>query len=263
MIRINLVPREEVRRQAARALARQTALLLGLGLAVVIGGAEIVTRTQRASVSVEVDTFREELKALNVRHQQAQLLERKRKELAAKVGTIDLLEKRRSGPARILADLSAATPERLWLTEVRSTGSSANIVGRAIDNQTIAVFMREIEASLHFAGVDLIETRQVEEGDAKFKEFQIRAELLFAAAPEVAGGGVGAAVGAAAPERAEEVLAAGVDPAVESGAGGAAGATGATVDGAGGAAGATVDGAGGAAAGAASVGGPAPVGGAS
>ncbi len=181
MIRINLVPREEARRQGARIFARRTSVLVGGGLALLIGVAEVVTRARAATVDGEMANFREEMAVLNARHQQAVLLERKRRALESKVRTIELLEKQRTGPARVLDHLGAATPEKLWLTEMRTTGSTARLSGRAIDNQTIAAFMRELEASPQFSGVDLVETRQVEEDGAKFKEFQIGAEILWAA----------------------------------------------------------------------------------
>ncbi len=204
MIRINLVPREEARRQKARSFARRTSLLVGVGLALLIGVAEVVTRARAAAVDGEMANFREEMAILNERHQQAVLLERKRRALESKVRTIELLEEQRSGPARVLDHLGAATPEKLWLTELRTTGGSARLSGRAIDNQTIAAFMRELEASPQFSGVDLVETRQVEEDGAKFKEFQIAAEVLWAAPVAPAAGGAGDAAGDAASRRGTE-----------------------------------------------------------
>jgi hypothetical protein len=53
-----------------------------------------------------------------------------------------------------------AVPERAWITKVEESGGKFTISGRALDNQTVADFMRDLEASDYFENVDLIETSQ-------------------------------------------------------------------------------------------------------
>ena len=80
----------------------------------------------------------------------------------------------------MLEDLGAATPDALWLTEMRETGGAVVLTGQGLDNQTIALFMRQLEASPYFSRVDLVETKHLERGQAELKEFTIRAQVVYA-----------------------------------------------------------------------------------
>lgn len=183
MIRINLMPRAEARRQAARQRDKQILVLIGIGLLAVILATEFFTRRHASRIQALSDEHQAELAALSKKHNEAIQLDRRRKELEAKLATIKILERQRTGPVHVLDDLGAATPDTLWLTEMREAGGMATLLGRGLDNQTIALFMRNLAASPYFANVDLVETKQVEDGQAKLKEFSIRANVMYAGRP--------------------------------------------------------------------------------
>lgn len=183
MIRINLMPRAEARRQAARQRDRQLATMIGVALLAIICATEFYTRRSANRVQALSDQYQAELATLSQKHNAAIQLDRKRKELEAKLATIKVLERQRTGPVHVLDDLGSATPDTLWLTEMRETGGTATLLGRGLDNQTIAMFMRNLAASQYFSNVDLVETKQVEEGPAKLKEFSIRTNVLYGGRP--------------------------------------------------------------------------------
>lgn len=180
MIRINLVPQDEARRIAARKREKQVGVLVTLALVVVIATAEFFTRRDAAEIQAEADVYKAQLAELTKKYQENVLLERKQKALESKLKTIDVLERQTRGPVRVLADLGEATPEKLWLTEMRETGGAAVLSGRGLDNQTVALFMRNLEDSPYFSNVELVETKQVEDGKAKLKQFAIRSSVLYA-----------------------------------------------------------------------------------
>lgn len=180
MIRINLVPQDEARRQAARQRDQQIAGLVAVVLVAIIAVAEVWTRRDADAVQAEADGYQAQLAELTKKYQENVLLERKRKALESKLKTIDVLERQTRGPVRVLADLGDATPEKLWLTEMREAGGAATLSGRGLDNQTVALFMRNLEDSPYFANVELVETKQVEDGKAKLKQFAIRSSVIYA-----------------------------------------------------------------------------------
>ena len=182
MIRINLMPREEARRAATRQRDQGLILVALIGLLVVILGAEVWTRAANAEVRAEVDRNRVELTELDKRYQESLRTEARLRELSAKRDTIELLERQRRGPVYVLEDLGAATPDSLWLTEMRETGGAAVLKGQGLDNQTIALFMRQLESSPYFSRVDLVETKHLEKGQAELKDFTIRAQVAYAGA---------------------------------------------------------------------------------
>ncbi|MFN8642991.1 MAG: PilN domain-containing protein [Candidatus Binatia bacterium] len=77
-----------------------------------------------------------------------------------KLQIIQDLNRQAGRPARVLDDLSLAAPENLWLIDFNEVGSNATFTGLALDNETIAKFMRQLQASPYFYGVDLAETSQ-------------------------------------------------------------------------------------------------------
>ncbi len=180
MIRINLVPQDEARRQAARQRDQQFGILAVVLLVAVIGIAEFITQRDADEVQREADLYQDQLAELTKKYQETVLLERKQKQLESKLKTIDILERQTRGPVRVLADLGEATPDKLWLTEMREAGGAAVLSGRGLDNQTVALFMRNLEHSPYFANVELVETKQVEDGKAKLKEFAIRSSVIYA-----------------------------------------------------------------------------------
>jgi len=182
VIRINLMPREEARRAATRQRDQGLILVALIGLVVVILGAEVWTRAANAEVRAEVDRNRVELTELDKRYQESLRTEARLRELSAKRDTIEILERQRRGPVYVLEDLGAATPDSLWLTEMRETGGAAVLKGQGLDNQTIALFMRQLESSPYFSRVDLVETKHLEKGQAELKEFTIRAQVAYAGA---------------------------------------------------------------------------------
>jgi type IV pilus assembly protein PilN len=180
MIRINLMPRAEARRQAARQRDKQVATLIAAALAVLIVATEFFTRREANQVQAEADAYQAELADLTRRHMEATQLDKKRAQLRAKLETIEILERQRRGPVHVLDDLSSATPEKLWLTEMRESGGGVTLLGKGLDNQTIAQFMRRLGESRYFENVDLVETKQIEEGQAKLKQFTISARVNYA-----------------------------------------------------------------------------------
>lgn len=62
------------------------------------------------------------------------------------IDTILKLENSRRGPVKVLMEISARIPKkRAWLTELKQTDSLLTIRGVAMDNETIAEFMSNLE----------------------------------------------------------------------------------------------------------------------
>lgn len=196
MIRINLLPVEEARRAAGR---RQDLAVGMLGLAVAVFLLVIAHGWQEArltAASHELKRVNVELAAIQGPYADVTRLEQQKQELRDKLRVIAQLEAKKTGPVRILADLSSATPDKLWLTEFADQGGTLKLSGRGVDEQTVADFLRKLATLPFFHNVDLDETSQVTEDGAKLKAFTIRASLDYEA---VGNAPANAAASAAAP----------------------------------------------------------------
>ena len=186
MIRINLIPAEEAQRSAGKRQQMAVGVLvLGAAVLLLVGmhGWQQVSMmsANRAQARLE-----REIAELKGPYEAVVQMERQKKELQEKLAVIDDLEKKKVGPVRMLTDLSDATPEKLWLTDFVETNGAARLSGLGVDEQTVADFLRRLDGSPYFVGVDLEETSQVEADGLKHKRFVIKAGIDYAAVPKSA-----------------------------------------------------------------------------
>lgn len=186
MIRINLLPTKEAQR--ALGLRQQMSVaLLSITVALLVMVIPYVLQGRRlARLDHDIDQLRTEIVKFNEQAREVRDLDKKRIELQAKLKVIDDLKQKRVGPVRTLEDLSGATPEKLWLVDFNDVSGQATITGMALDNQTIATFMRHLQSSKYFYDVDLVETSQSEGprtgqgvGLGIFKRFIVKAHLDY------------------------------------------------------------------------------------
>jgi type IV pilus assembly protein PilN len=158
MIRLNLLPLKETERAIGR---RQQLSLVALGMAIallIMVVPFIVQGRTLATLDSQIDQLNKEIQQYNTQVKEVHELDRLKKEVQTKLSIIQDLNRKRGGPSRMLDDLSGATPDNLWLIDFTENNSQATLTGLALDNETIARFMRQLQASPYFYGVDLVET---------------------------------------------------------------------------------------------------------
>ncbi len=128
-------------------------------------------------IAQEDKLLRAQLMELKTITKEVRGLEKKRETLKRKLEIIEDLKKKKIGPVRVLDDLSLAIPEKSWVLEMRDKESLLRVDGLALDNQTIADFIKQLEKSSYFIRVDLLEARQETWQGVKMKRFAISAKI--------------------------------------------------------------------------------------
>jgi type IV pilus assembly protein PilN len=182
MMRINLMSRQ-AEHDVGRRLERRLLVLGAILLVSVLAGLDVRSRMQISPVREELQRLQADLVRLDAANRELTDLESQRRNLDAKLKAIALLQQKKVGPVQILADLSGATPGDLWLLEFTELDGAATISGLAPDNQTIAVFMRNLSRSRYFTAVDLVETTQSQRNDVPVKRFVLNARLSYSGEP--------------------------------------------------------------------------------
>jgi len=186
MIRINLLPVREIKAEVGR---RQELIMAGASLGLTVAlllGLNLYQSYRLSGLEKELAELRKEIEALNLKARGVAELGRKVSDLRGKLNVIEELNKKKTGPVRVMESLSSATPSRLWLTQFKEAGGALAIDGLAIDNQTIADFLKALSGSVYFRDVDLVETTQVEQEGVPLKKFSVKANLSYQPSPSPA-----------------------------------------------------------------------------
>ena len=193
MIRINLLSAREIRAEIGR---RQdlTIAAAAIGAALVLIVIVFLYQFSRSALlSSRLSGLRQEIAALEGKAKEVMELQKNIGELKQKVKVIDDLSKKKVGPVRVMESLSGATPARLWLTEFKENSGNLSLNGMAVDNQTVADFLKALSASAYFKDVELVETSQAEQEKLLLKKFSLRSHLVYQpSVPESKSNAVGA-----------------------------------------------------------------------
>ncbi|MCO6429283.1 MAG: PilN domain-containing protein [Deltaproteobacteria bacterium] len=106
--------------------------------------------------------------------------EAKKDDYNRKLLVIATLKKNKTGPVRVMDDLNGAIPERAWVTEIKEDNGIFKVSGKALDNQTISSFIRELDKSDYFGEVGREIIKLAEHEGVKIREFSFEAEVRYA-----------------------------------------------------------------------------------
>lgn len=183
MIRINLLPVKELKAEVGR---RRDLIIGGIALGstlLVLVGLYLYQFYRLSTLDGELAGLRNEIQALDVKVRQVGELQNKIEEFKSKNKIIEDLEGKKVGPVRVMESISAAAPPTLWLTEFKDTDGHLVINGQALDNQTVADFLKALAASAYFKDVELVETTQGGPGAGPYKKFSIRSVISYQPTP--------------------------------------------------------------------------------
>lgn len=173
MIRINLLPVREARRQAT---LRQQALMLGAaagaGLLVCVWLHISIGRSQAHEERL-IAQARAELKELEATRKEVERFRKEKEEIERKLAVIQTLEESRQGPVRIMDEIASRIPKRMWLTEMSLNAGTIELQGISLDAEIVAAFLASLAESELFRDVELDETRLAETDGLKLNSFKI------------------------------------------------------------------------------------------
>ena len=177
MIKINLLP---VRAARKKETALQQIILFCVSLLlvlVVIVTMYIVERMHIATTISDIAAANTKINDLKSKIGKLEELKALKAQVKKKLDVLTQLRKNKAGPAHRLATLSDITPDQLWLTAYSENNNDIKISGFAFSEDLLAGFMRNLEASSEYMGVELIVSEQSEQGGIKLKRFELTCKL--------------------------------------------------------------------------------------
>jgi len=168
VIRINLFPVRRRRRVIPELGLFGIVLLVGAALA----GSYLYCAWRNAQVAAEINTINVETAALNPKVADVLLLESKIEDLRGREALLQTLEARAMPWADLLTDLAGRTPHEVWLVNASASmvsGNTLTLQGDALSFNSVADFMRSLEASQFYSAVAL---GTAQNGDAQASAVQ-------------------------------------------------------------------------------------------
>jgi len=156
MIRINLLPFRAARKKEN---IRRQLMVYGLSVLLlfcIMGYTFFYLTSTLSGLKEDQKRIEDELKTYEKTIKSIAELEKKIKEIRAKLEVIRELEKNKTGPVHLLDEIAMAVPkEKLWLSSMKENKGNLTLTGTAMDNETVALFMTNLEQSEYISTVDL------------------------------------------------------------------------------------------------------------
>ena len=174
MIRINLLPIKEIKKKLRLRHELFIFSLSFLGILVVVGIVSLGMTQKVSALQKEIQTLEDKRKSYGPILKEIDKLQKDKKLLETKLQTIESLKSDSQLTVRILDEIANRTPtSTMWLTALKVSATSLQLTGVALDNATIAQYMRALEASDYFAPPELANTSQTVVGGQKLKSFSL------------------------------------------------------------------------------------------
>ena len=174
MVRINLLPVKQIKKVLKARNEVISFLLALLVLIVVILGLAFSRIARIDDLNATINDLKMEKNSYQSTINEIEKLKKDKATLETKLATIKKLKKGSHVTVKILDEIAKLTPaNRMWLKSLNQTPGLLKLSGVALDNETIAQFMRLLKDSPLFTDADLVNSSLVVVGDRKLKSFSL------------------------------------------------------------------------------------------
>jgi type IV pilus assembly protein PilN len=177
MVRINLLPHREQKRQARQRQFVSMAIGLAVLALAVVGlvhvgiAARIENQNGRnALLKTEIAKLDEQIKEIDKLREQTQAL-------LARKQIVETLQSNRTEAVHALDQLVRQLPDGVYLRSVKQNGPRLTLIGYAQSNARVSTLMRNIESSPWLGSPELVEIKSVALDKQKVNEFTLNLKL--------------------------------------------------------------------------------------
>ncbi|PLY02887.1 MAG: fimbrial protein [Desulfuromonas sp.] len=166
MIRINLLPVRAA--QKKEKLISQIVILVGsivlVGLA--CSAVQGLLGGKISDAEQKISTTKNEIRRLDKKIGEVDKIKQLTADLDSKKKVLEDLDAGRTGPVKWLDELSSVIPDKVWINSLQVANGKVSLNGTGTTEEVIAVFMRDLEASPYYVGVDLGAVKRGKQGNS-------------------------------------------------------------------------------------------------
>lgn len=178
MIRINLLPREEMPSQRSFRLPQLGSLAPVLVVLVVIAGLAVISIYQGRKIdNLQTVIAQEEEESRRLAPEIAKIkrLNQQRQDLNERLDVIENLDRDRYFRAHLMDELNRSLPEHMWLTRFEDVGGDVYALeGVTFSNFLISDFLQNLNRSPYFGQINLLEAKRGNISDVKVVTFRAK-----------------------------------------------------------------------------------------
>lgn len=181
MIRINLLPHEEIPRTFNFKLPAVGAFVPVLIAVVAIGacvGTFVVQQNNMERLQRQIAEAREETQALAPQIARIRALQREREQLDSRLDAITSLDEERYLRVHLMSEIARRMPENCWLTRVQELSpGQVQIEGTTFSNFVVADLLRDLDSSDYYQSLELVKIERGKIKDVTVLNFTILASV--------------------------------------------------------------------------------------
>lgn len=180
MIHINLLPVREIKKRSHAKRQIIISALSFVGFLVILAFVAWNQSDIIAGLKNENNNIQSEKKKYQNVVNQIKKIDEEKELLERRISVIKNLKQESSLTVHVLDDISSLTPSnRMWLKSLKQSSSQLSLMGMALDDQTIAKYMDDLESSQYIKNVNLANTKMDRYADRNLKSFSISCAVGF------------------------------------------------------------------------------------
>lgn len=156
MIKINLLPvKEDKFVTEAKGFLAVCVIFIALVIVLIVFNSSVL-KEREADSRAKIEEINKEIAKLESMMGNIKNLKDQKAKLQEKMNMIVKLQEENIGPVRVLDELSLKLPSnKIWVEKLSIKGTSLGIEGKTLENQEVASFMKQLENSAFFSGINL------------------------------------------------------------------------------------------------------------
>ena len=203
MIRLNLLPHREQKRQARKRQFISLAISLAILAIAVVALVHGIMATRIDNQNSRNQLLKAEIAKLDEQIKEIDRLREATQALLARKQIVETLQTNRTEAVHLLDQVVRQLPDGIYLRSVRQTDTKVTLVGYAQSNARVSTLMRNIEGSPWLERPALVEIKSVQLPSGRANEFTLTLQVKRAPPPEVPQQSVPAKKAALAPRAAD------------------------------------------------------------
>jgi type IV pilus assembly protein PilN len=181
MVRINLLPHREQKRQARQRQFVSLAVGLAILALAVVGLGHVVIAARIDNQNSRNTLLKGEIAKLDEQIKEIDRLRDQTQALLARKQVVETLQTNRTEAVHLLDQLVRQLPDGIYLKSVRENGTKVTLTGYAQSNARVSTLMRNIESSPWLGSPELVEIKSVALDKQKVNEFTLVVQVKRAA----------------------------------------------------------------------------------